>query len=92
MKKKPNHRAQDDLLPEYDLRSLRLVAVGPGRKMPKRIRQSPRTVYGSAKIGVVVLDPDVAQEFRTPQEVNETLRAVSNILRQRKRSASRKSA
>jgi hypothetical protein len=30
---------------------------------------------------VVVLDPDVAQEFRTTEQVNETLRAVSNLRR-----------
>jgi hypothetical protein len=30
---------------------------------------------------VVVLDPDVAQEFRTTEQVNETLRAVSDLRR-----------
>ena len=90
MKKKPNQSPKDDLRPEYDLRSLRLVAVGPGRKMSKGIRQKSRTVHENAKIGVVVLDPDVAQAFRTPQEVNDTLRAVAGILRRRTRGANRK--
>ena len=92
MKKKSNRPAQDDLRPEYDLRSLRLVAVGPGRKMPKRIRETARTVRRSAKGSVVVLDPDVAEEFRTPQEVNDTLRALADILRRRKKRTNRKSA
>jgi hypothetical protein len=34
---------------------------------------------------VVVLEPDVARDFRTTEEVNETLRAVSKLLQQRKR-------
>jgi hypothetical protein len=34
---------------------------------------------------VVVLEPDVAREFKTAEEVNETLRAVSIMLRQRRK-------
>jgi hypothetical protein len=92
MKKKLHKAAPDDLRPEYDLRSLWLLAVGPGRKMPKRVPQTTRTVHRKAKIGVVVLDADVAQAFRTPREVNDTLRAVANILRQRKKLSNHKSA
>ena len=39
---------------------------------------------------VVVLELDVAREFRTTEQVNETLRAVSKLLQQhRKRSGSK---
>jgi hypothetical protein len=31
---------------------------------------------------VVVLEPDVAREFKTAEQVNETLRAVSKLLQQ----------
>ena len=41
---------------------------------------------------VVVLDPDVAAEFRTAEEVNETLRAVAEIFRQRQKRTKRKTA
>ena len=34
---------------------------------------------------VVVLDPDVALEFRTTEEVNETLRAVSKLVNQHRK-------
>lgn len=36
---------------------------------------------------VVVLEPDVAREFRTPEQVNETLRAVSKLLQQHRKRA-----
>jgi hypothetical protein len=41
---------------------------------------------------VVVLEPDVAREFKTAEQVNETLRAVSKLLRQRRKRKSRKTA
>ena len=41
---------------------------------------------------VVVLEPDVAREFRTPEQVNETLRAVSKLVRQHRKRSSRKMA
>ena len=41
---------------------------------------------------VVVLEPDVAREFRTTEQVNETLRAVSKLLQQHRKRASRKTA
>ena len=40
---------------------------------------------------VVVIEPDVAAEFPTAQEVNEKLRAVAQLLRQRRKSMKRKS-
>ena len=39
---------------------------------------------------VVVLEPDVKREFRTTQQVNETLRAVSKLLQQERRRSGRK--
>jgi hypothetical protein len=41
---------------------------------------------------VVVLDPDVAAEFRTAEEVNEALRALAEIMRRRNKRAVRKTA
>jgi hypothetical protein len=41
---------------------------------------------------VVVLEPDVAREFRTPEQVNETLRAISKLVRQHRKRAGRKTA
>jgi len=41
---------------------------------------------------VVVLEPDVAREFRTTEEVNETLRAVSKLLQQQRKCSGRKTA
>lgn len=40
---------------------------------------------------VVVIDPDVAAEFPTTQEVNEILRAVAQLLRQCRKSMTWKS-
>jgi hypothetical protein len=41
---------------------------------------------------VVVLDVDVAREFRTTEQVNETLRAVSTLLQQHRKRPRRKTA
>jgi hypothetical protein len=41
---------------------------------------------------VIVLEPDAAQEFRTSEQVNETLRAVSKLLQQERKRAGRKMA
>ena len=41
---------------------------------------------------IVVLDPDVSAEFRTAEDVNDTLRAIADILRRRKKRAKRKTA
>jgi alpha-beta hydrolase superfamily lysophospholipase len=38
----------------------------------------------AAGANVVILDPDVAREFPTDNEVNATLRAVAKLLRVRK--------
>ena len=41
---------------------------------------------------VVVLEADVAREFRTTEQVNETLRAVSKLLQQHRKRPRRKTA
>ena len=46
----------------------------------------------AAGTNVVVIEPDVAAEFPTAKEVNETLRAVAQLLQRRKKSVSRKTA
>lgn len=46
----------------------------------------------AAGTNVVVLEPDVAREFRTAEQVNETLRAVSKLLQQQKKRTRRKMA
>ncbi|MGH9837634.1 MAG: hypothetical protein ACREEM_02495 [Blastocatellia bacterium] len=56
---------KDELLPEYDLRSLRVVARGPAR-------QSPPVV--------IELAPDVAAYFPDARSVNEALRTLIRFL------------
>jgi len=46
----------------------------------------------AAGTNVVVIEPYVAAEFPTAEVVNETLRAVAQILQRRKRSIKRKTA
>jgi hypothetical protein len=41
---------------------------------------------------VVVLEADVAREFRTTEQVNETLRAVSKLLQQHRKRTRRSTA
>lgn len=41
---------------------------------------------------VVVLQPDVAREFQTAEQVNETLRAVAKMLQQHRRRSGHKTA
>ena len=41
---------------------------------------------------VVVLQPDVAREFQTAEQVNETLRAVAKMLHQHRRRSGHKTA
>ena len=65
MRKKSSRALQDDLRPEYDFRSLRVVASGPGRKSPK---SRP-----------IQLAPDVAEVFPDSQSVNEALRMLMRV-------------
>lgn len=56
---------EDDLRPEYDFRSLRVVARGPGRAKPGEIR--------------IDLAPDVAEVFPNSAAVNEALRTLIRL-------------
>lgn len=58
----------DELRPEYDLKSLRIRKVGPGRK----------TFAGEP---VVRLEPDVAEMFPSSESVNEALRFLIRAAR-----------
>ncbi len=46
----------------------------------------------AAGTNVVVIEPDVAAEFPTAEEVNETLRTVAQLLRRRRRSMKQRTA
>mgnify|MGYP001613718705 FL=1 len=60
---------EDDLRPEYDLRSLCVRKVGSGRnKFSESIR----------------LEPDVAEVFQDTESVNEALRFLIRITRENK--------
>jgi hypothetical protein len=63
--KKDNSELEDELLPEYDLKSLRIRKLGSGRKS-----------FGSE---VVRLEPDVAEMFPTADAVNEALRLLIQL-------------
>jgi len=54
----------DDLRPEYDLRNLPVRKLGPGRKS-----------FG----GTVRLEPDVAEVFPDANSVNEALRFLIRV-------------
>ena len=60
---------EDELRPEYDLKSLRVRRLGPGRKS-----------FGS----VVRLEPDVAEVFPDADSVNEALRFLIRITKENK--------
>jgi len=80
MKKQSSRRRPKDtdtLRPEYDF--------------SKGVRGKHAAKYAEGT-NVVVLDPDVALDFRTADEVNETLRAVSKMLRQRRKRSGRRTA
>lgn len=59
--KKVETGMEDELRPEYDLKSLRVRRLGPGRKS-----------FGD----VVRLEPDVAAVFPDADSVNEALRSL----------------
>jgi len=67
--KKNKSDTEDDLRPEYDLKSLRVRKVGP-----------KRTGFG----GYVQLAPDVAELFPDAEAVNEALRFLIRITRESK--------
>ncbi len=65
--KKIETETDDDLRPEYDLRSLRVRKLGRGRKG-----------FG----GVVRLEPDVAEVFPDADAVNEALRFLIRVTKE----------
>jgi hypothetical protein len=67
--KKVETDMDDELRPEYDLRSLRVRKLGTGRKS-----------FG----GVVRLEPDVAEVFPDAESVNEALRFLIRVARENK--------
>jgi hypothetical protein len=68
--KKNETEMDDELRPEYDLKSLRVRKLGPGRK----------SVGGS----VIRLEPDVAKVFPDAESVNEALRFLIRITKENK--------
>ncbi len=68
--KKSKPDIKDDLRPEYDLKSLPVRRLGPGRKS-----------FGGS---VVRLEPDVAESFPTADAVNEALRFLIRITKENK--------
>lgn len=68
--KKVETEMNDELRPEYDLRSLRVRRFGPGRKS-----------FGGS---VVRLEPDVAEVFPDAESVNEALRFLMRIAKESK--------
>ena len=68
MKKKAKHEYQDDLRPEYDLKTLLKGAV-----RGKYVRQ-----YQSGT-NLVLLEPDVVKAFTSAQAVNAALRLVIQL-------------
>lgn len=67
---KVKSKMDDDLRPEYDLHSLRVRKLGPGRKSFGRL--------------TVSLEPDVAEMFPDSESVNEALRFLIRITKENK--------
>ena len=65
--KKVDTEMNDELRPEYDLRSLRVRKLGRGRK---------------SFAGVVRLEPDVAEVFPDADAVNEALRFLIRVTKE----------
>lgn len=68
--KKDNLDQPDELRPEYDLRSLRVRRLGPGRKS-----------FGDT----VRLERDVADVFPDADAVNEALRFLIRVTRENRK-------
>jgi len=80
MKKQARRKAspdEDSMRPEYDF--------------SKGVRGKHAKKYADGT-NVVLLEPDVAREFRTTEQVNETLRAVSKLVQQHRKRSNRKMA
>lgn len=65
--KRDKSEMEDDLRAEYDLKSLRVRRLGPGRKG-----------FGGT---TVQLEPDVAEIFPDADAVNEALRFLIRVMR-----------
>lgn len=72
--KKVNNEMEDELRPEYDLKSLRVRRVGPAR-------------VGFSGQHFVQLAPDVAELFPNSESVNEALRFLVRVTRENKTSS-----
>lgn len=68
MKKKNKQELEDDLRPEYDLKSL--LKSGIRGKYAHRFREGTN---------IVLLEPDVASVFPNGEAVNEALRLVIQL-------------
>ena len=75
--KRKQSEAKDTMRPEYDF--------------SKGVRGKHAAKYAEGT-NVVVLEPDVAREFRTTEQVNETLRAVSKMLQHHRKRSGTKTA
>lgn len=67
--KKDNTTTQDELQPEYDLKNLQVRKMGPDRKH-----------FGKF---IVQLEPDVAEVFPDAASVNEALRFLIRITKEK---------
>ena len=67
--RRPNQDTNEDLRPEYDLRKLRVRKFGPSRKS-----------FGGM---LVLLEPEVAKKFPDASAVNEALRFLIRIAREK---------
>ncbi len=68
MKKESKFQVEDDLRPEYDLKTL--LKTGIRGKYAQRFREGTN---------LVLLEPDVAKAFPNPERVNEVLRLVMQL-------------
>ena len=68
MKKESKFQVEDDLRPEYDLKTL--LKTGIRGKYAQRFREGTN---------LVLLEPDVAKAFPNPETVNEVLRLVMQL-------------
>lgn len=68
MKKESKVQVEDDLRPEYDLKTL--LKTGIRGKYAQRFREGTN---------LVLLDPDVAKAFPNAERVNEVLRLVMQL-------------
>ena len=68
MKKESKFQVEDDLRPEYDLKTL--LKTGIRGKYAQRFREGTN---------LVLLEPDIAKAFPNPETVNEVLRLVMQL-------------